>query len=78
MYTKRHLLHSLLFQYYTVNMPRKKKPKVSMSEEAKKKLKESGRGSYYNQDDWLKEMDEEETDVMEVDELPSTNSASFQ
>lgn len=42
-------------------MPRKKKPKAPMSEEAKAKLKESGRGSYYNQDAWLEELNEERT-----------------
>ena len=47
-----------------------------MSEEAKKKLKESGRGSYHSQDAWIQEL-EEEASQMEVDEEPSANNASF-
>ena len=34
-----------------------------MSEEVKRKLKESGRGSYYNQDAWIQELEEEDPQV---------------
>ena len=47
-----------------------------MSEEVKRKPKESGRGSYYNQDAWIQELEEEDPQV-EVNEEASASNASL-
>ena len=57
-------------------MPRRKKLRLQMSGEVKRKLKESGRGSYYNQDAWIQELEEEDPQV-EVNEEASASNASL-
>ena len=57
-------------------MPRRKKPRLQMSEEAKRKLKESGRFSYYNQDAWIQELEEEDPQV-KVNQESSASNASL-